>query len=406
MVVIFLRMTTINYHGRTVVLRLIAVLSVAALLAAACGDDSSPDQAAPTTTTVPTTTTAAPTTTAVPTTAEELLAKALAVIEATHAAPSGEDEDLEPGLDHPPLRVEIDIRYSGSGLDLPDLSLQTLTEISAQNGRVTTDWGHHLGPHLDSESHFESLVDPAQIVVIDGSFYLNDNFIETVLWVEAGSKEWLGTTLVARGSERGVGAIEAILMGTNMTVELWIDLYTNLPGSDRYLLGLLGAISSGEIVGTETIGDIDTNRVRVEVPIYALWFAYAPQIGEVFNAMTFTGYTFPSQAVMATVDLTAPTSFDAWIDDEGRVHRTMVDLSADMAKVFELSCPGLDMEQIDIDFTITTEMRYLDEAIDIKPPPADNTLFFEQIPDFHTHFLGLDALPIPPVQPASIHCPA
>ena len=336
-------------------------------------------------------------------TAAELLAKALVLIEAWHGAEHG-DEDAGPDLDHPPLRVETDSRYRGSGLLLPDVSLRTLMEISAAGGRRTVDLGTHEGPHFDAESHFESLENPAVLIVTDDNFYMNEQFVYSIMWDLPASTKWLGSPHAPVSPERDAAAFSAMISGVHLPVEVWMDIYTNLPGSDRYLLELLRATSSGEIVGNEAIGGIDTTRVRAELPILPLWFAYAIPVFDIYGAMMLTGTEFPSPSLLAgELDLSAPTTFDIWIDDQGRVHRTFADFSAEMTRLFELSCPDLDTEQIDIEFTVTTDVSHLDEAIDIEPPPADDTLYFEEFSEFATYEDGLAHRPSA-VDPASDRC--
>lgn len=312
--------------------------------------------------------------------AEELLDRALSLVSAVG---SGDADQL-------PLRVEISQHVSNAlsgdlpaGVGLPDITMAVVilvdsagdSEYAVKSVSVADD----AGLADEQRSALEEVASSLDYVVIGDYFYwpISVPFMLEILQME---DPWLKLDLSQRMALESSDLERVQQLFTGYTSPL--SFFSGSPGDDEYMLKLLGTRMAGSarIAGEENIRGHDTTKVEVGVGAFDLFEANS------FFVLGFTYVAGVMDFVLAPPDLefleeTLDPSFQqelqVWIGDDGRIHRTYLDIGDVGAEYLGSVYPGLPLGEGDVEFSLASEFHYLDDDPQIEAPPAEQTATLE-----------------------------
>lgn len=326
--------------------------------------------------------------------AESLLAKVRGVAEATLRG------DVAP----PPLRVVTVTRFGNQTedlpqeFDLPSFELEGRAEVASnRNVRYLLS----LAPSSEDRElterqqlAYETVVDLPRAIIADGVFYWSTSLTHLQHW-PPDTPDWLELSLDPDIYEQSSVDRFINIMTLNATIEEYI---ANIPGTDRFTLDIINAIDAVgtiSVVGKSDVRGHETTHLVLDLPTLQVAASYTNMVNELLAVFDLLGYHLPEPTPAFAERFFSPdyrVNIEAWIDSNGLIHRVSTDVSEVFVDYFtgpfaevigELS--GSEKEALleavrgNFEYTISTDLIFLDEDPVIERPPASEVLAVDSV---------------------------
>ena len=314
--------------------------------------------------------------------AEELLERALSLVSAVG---SGDADQL-------PLRVEISQHVANAlsddlppGVGLPALTMAVvvLVDSGGNSGYAvkSVSAAEDAGLTEEQKSALEEAASALDHVVIDDNFYwpMPVPHLLELLQVE---EAWLELDVSQRMNQDSsdLERVQQLFTGYRNPVRF----FSGSPGDDEFMRKLLGTriAGSARIDGEENIRGHDTTKIDVEVRAFDLFEA---------NSFFVLGFTYVAEVLdfvleppdleflEKVLDPSYQQELQVWIGDDGRVHRTYLDIGGVGAEYLASEYPGLSLGEGDVEFSLASEFHYLDEDPEIEVPPSEEIVTLDEL---------------------------
>ena len=315
--------------------------------------------------------------------AEELLDRALSLVSAVGY---GDADQL-------PLRVEISQHVANAlsddlppGVGLPDLTMAVVVLVDSGGNSSyavkSVSAADDAGLTEEQRSSLEEVASYQDHVVIGDYFYW-PILIPAMLELLQMEDAWLELDLSQR-MDQDSSDLERVQQQLFSGYVNPLGFFSGNPGDDEFMRKLLGTriAGSARIAGEENIRGHDTTKIEVGVRAFDAFEA---------NSYFVLGFTYVAGVldfVLAPPDLeflekvldpSYQQELQVWIGDDGRVHRTYLDIGGVGAEYLASEYPGLSLGEGDVEFSLASEFHYLDEDPEIEVPPSEEIVTLDEL---------------------------
>ena len=303
------------------------------------------------------------------------------------------------GAASPPLEVVTVTRFGNQAedlppeFDLPGFESEGRTVIASNRDvRYTMN----LVPNSDDGELterqrvvYETVTDLPRAMIAGGEFYWSTSLTHLRNW-PPDTPDWLRLDGYSDISEQtGIERLSNLLNPGGSFEEYLV----NIPGTDRFISDLLGAIDAVDsisVVGQSDVRGNETTHLVLRLPTLQAVASYTNLMYELPTIFALLGYQLPPRTPAFIERFVNPdyrVEIEAWIDSTGLIHKVSTDLSEVFGDFFTGPLaevigdrPESEREALleavsgSFEFTISTDIIFLDEDPVIEPPPASDFL--------------------------------
>lgn len=368
--------------------RLIAVAVAAVMLATtatACGNAD--DNSAPSSTSQSVTPAALDSTAeAEPMGADELFSRALSVYADRSASIDTATRNTDSASTVPlPARVLSSFSLiNNSSLNFPAINMAVTTEV-LPNGNFHSVADLHQPVASNNVSASLNTV-PVETIFVDERYFANRSDIKAKYNTDL-SSEWIGTSLADKVNL--AASIDLLLKVTSgrATVNEVLTTFRNVAGSKDFMRIILEDSTPIDIGSTEILRGYTVNRLQLEVPLVNLMYAFLGEYNLFYRSIESSGIVLPPLSnvvsyVIGSISVgNQTTTIDFWVDQQGVIHRILLDGSSQFLPLLQAAFPDIDLDAEDIQAMVQTDIWFYDNinqsdtSPNIEAPLAELTNF-------------------------------